>query len=233
MADESFRSGTPADSPDTEDELEAFFRSGDDGTYVGGPASVAPVSAELEEHADEPLAEEAIRQRLERRAKYQQLVSRLMTVLGVAALLTVTVRAASSTGKGRASVVVAAPVSKTAPARVSGVPTTAAPPVEPPAPVLLTAHAPPVEPPASEPVAALLRAVETEPPPERASSRRAIATARTPSAAPRPRNSTVKPAPRPEPDHAVLAARAPLPRASASFPAGTRAHAPPTANFPD
>lgn len=184
--------------------LEAFFRSGDEGTYAGGPSSLPPVYSELEDRDTEPALEAAIAQRLERRARYQQLVTRLMSVLGVAALLAVTVRAAALRGGDGA-----APAARPAAERLA----LAAPPE--PAPLAPVAAIAPETPPPE----ALVEAPPAPVPPRADRDDRPRAPAKAARRAPTP------PVP--------VAPERSVPRASASFPSAPRSasHAPPTANF--
>jgi hypothetical protein len=218
VADDPIRNSgaEPPSHPLASDEgdLEDFFRTGDEGTYAGGP-SLPPVYSELEESA-EPASAEAIAQRLERRARYQQLVTRLMSVLGVAALLALTLRATATRATEPDGEPAARPDTRLALAPVSpGVPAPAIP-----APV---AEGPPPTPPEAPAPAEPETAPEGD---ERPEPRAATRTA------PTPRTGRGSPPPRAESRPPVATARATvIPRGSAHFPSAS--HAPPTANFPD
>jgi hypothetical protein len=86
-------------------ELGAFFLSGDEGTYKGGPIdSIAPVYEELleEDEASEEAFFAQIAARDERRARYQKQVARFVGVLGLAVVVALMVRLTTRSDPGDA-----------------------------------------------------------------------------------------------------------------------------------
>jgi len=74
-----------------ENEADAFFRQGDEGTYEGGPADLLPsgmFDAGAQNPASAPTAEQ-----LERRERFKRLVAGIVVTLGAGAVLAVVLRA--------------------------------------------------------------------------------------------------------------------------------------------
>jgi hypothetical protein len=207
VADDPIRreGGKASSHPLVSDEadLEDFFRTGDEGTYLGGP-SLPPVYSELEE--PEPASEEAIAQRLERRARYQQMVTRLMSVLGVAAVLALTLRATATR----------APEPQPAASPDARLALAASNPAVP---------APAIPAPVSEPPTTQAPEAEAAP------AREATPARAEPKAARAERRITARPSVAGSRQQVPAERATVIPRGSAHFP--TASHAPPTANFPD
>jgi hypothetical protein len=86
---------------DSDIDFDAFFRSGEDGTYKGGPAdSIAPVYAELEFDDPDDAFYEQHAARQERRERYQRRVFHVVGALAASLVLTVSVRGASAGSSG-------------------------------------------------------------------------------------------------------------------------------------
>jgi hypothetical protein len=200
------------------DDAEEFFRSGDEGTYEGGPASsIAPCVFE------EPAADWDLRSAddwLERRRRLKRFVVTLvgalsagLVILSVCLLAAHAGRADDATQRRQAATVPPAPKLRLVPA--PGVTVQSERRLSPPEPNT----------PALEPEAKGAR----EPAPPPAPVARSVAPRRSMAVASRPRVSVVPTPTRPK-------APANLPRASADLPptsAAVTGRAPPTATFPN
>jgi hypothetical protein len=218
------------------EDAEEFFRTGDEGTYEGGPATVIPVTlAEdpTEEHP--PLA--AVEQQLERRRRFTRVVVTLVGGLGAGVLVLGGWLLARSEGA------IEAPGGGAEP----GHPQTQIDPprqaaaAAPPEPVAARVATPPIEPAAAAPVFGPPR-VDTSPPTEPLAVRAEKPAPSEPALAKRPARATQRAfATHPNRPLEVHRSGEPdaLPKRSAAF-AGTVVSAsnpgprnPPTANFPD
>jgi len=133
-----------------EEEADAFFKKGDEGTYEGGPRSVMPSSRDLPDEG-ENLTGELIAGQLERRSRLQRLVTKIVGGLGVSVLLLVPSRL-------RANHAVAAPATESPGTMTRNQPAAMTPPIRAPLPLadVTAAPEPSVQPvPASDKVAAI------------------------------------------------------------------------------
>jgi len=213
-------------------ELEEFFLAGEEGTYEGGPAhSLSPVAAPPEEH-EEPVHSLSPEQ-IARREGFRRKVTLLVSALGVASSLALTVRLARSPEEGPLGAPVAVAASLAAPVA--------------PAPVALeTAFAVSPRPAAPRPEEDSLpgaRAAEPAEPAQESPPSEAVAPVRTPSARQNAaRKSSVQAEPvrvrreaaavaelTPERSPALSAVR----RAQAAAERRPGGYAPPTVSFPD
>jgi hypothetical protein len=204
------------------EDAEAFFRTGDEGTYEGGPASDMPCAL-----CDEPTEELTVgvtEEQLERRRRLKRIVATIVGTLGTGLLLLF--------GWLLAVSVHATPVQSTQAAARPFLPPKAVPPPQPAlasSPAIVT---PPETRPAPAPPAPSIAAVPAETPLEQrhaehvqlavSSTRSAVAASPRPLFEGQPRRQGV-----------ALPERS-IPRAHASFGStGPVLHSPPTANFPD
>jgi hypothetical protein len=196
------------------EDAEAFFRTGDEGTYEGGPASDIPYAL-----CDEPTEELTVGvtdEQLERRRRLKRIVATIVGALGTGVVLLFGWLLAVSAH--------ATPVQSTQAAARPFLPPKAAPAAQPAlasSPAIVTA---PETRPAPAPPTPSIAAVPAETPTEERPSERAkpaVSSARSAIAA-RPRRRAFA-----LPETSIL-------RAHASFGStGPMLHHPPTANFPD
>ena len=119
-----------------DEEINAFFKLGDEGTYAGGPHSIAPVTR-AGELGDDELAVGLSTEQLERRDRMKRLVTKLVGSLGAAVMVLLPFKLGAFAAAQKASSVTA----KEPPVAVRPV-LTAAATVARPAPVATPASAP-------------------------------------------------------------------------------------------
>ena len=121
-----------------DEEVDAFFKLGDEGTYAGGPHSIAPVTR-AGELGDDELAVGLSTEQLERRDRMKRLVTKVVGSLGTAVMVLLPFKLGAFAGPGQKPAVAAQEPSVAVRPFLAAVATVARPaPVVTPAPARMT-----------------------------------------------------------------------------------------------